>query len=386
MKTIQERILIAGFMLALLSVLACPDAWAARKKPQPGDTKKPSKYYDPQIQQGNKTIPLKQGDLNFRTALLYGNAKAGLYGIPKLPDLKVDIKPFELFVFDPETAGAGIRLSRLGFVQTAPASSFDLRPNKVDPVIFDKIYQISYDASIPINLWCVDKDITLEITPVANKPGWFRVVPLQTLAEGPYAVNFGCMDGPKVYTGEQYFYPFNVAKLPEPPPPPVCKPRVRKAPAREVAECVPTPKPPQAAPRPAPVSVPAPGKNLNAQFAYIAVPTSDLKMRREYQVTNTNDFPWHNVNISVFMRDGMFPETVLGPVTLYKDVVLPAHTVNPVPDKTFMHYATLDDEGCKLYLKVSSKEGVIKKAWKNVSTGASGEANLVETTWDLKDE
>lgn len=386
METLPKKMIVATFILALLGVWAGPQAGAARKPRPPAKKEKAAKYYDPYIRQDKKTIPLKQGDLMFRTALIYGNAKSGLYGIPQLPTLKVDTKPFELFVFDPESAGAGIRLAKLGFIENAPANSFDMKPNKVDRSIFDKIYQVSYDASLPINLWCVDQDIPLEITPMPNKPGWFRVVPERQLEEGPYAVNFGCMDGPKVYTGELFFYPFVIAPLPPPPPPkPVCKIRSRKAPVRKVAECVPAPQPPPAA-RPAPKEVPPPAPNLNAGFAYLAAPTSDLKMRREYQITNNNQFPWHNVNISVYLRDSMFPDTVLGPVTLYKDVVLPDHTVSPVPDKTFMHYATLDDEGCKLYLKVAAKEGVIKKAWKNVSIGDGGQANLVEIPWDLQEE
>jgi hypothetical protein len=59
--------------------------------------------------------------------------------------------------------------------------------------------------------------------------------------------------------------------------------------------------------------------------------------------------------------------------------------VNQAPDKTFLEYETLDDGNCSLYLKISAKEGVIKKAWKNVYNIESGESNLTEIPWDLKE-
>jgi hypothetical protein len=122
---------------------------------------------------------------------------------------------------------------------------------------------------------------------------------------------------------------------------------------------------------------------MEAGFNYVTVAPAG---RREYQITNSNDIPWHNANISVFVRESRFPATVLGPVTLYKDIVLPDHTVSQAPDKTFLQYETINDAGATLYLKVKCQEGTIKKAWKSLGPPEPGAPNtLTEVPWDLTD-
>jgi hypothetical protein len=212
----------------------------------------------------------------------------------------------------------------------------------------------------------------------------YRAIPQEELGEGIYSLNFGFAEGPRHYTGDRFFYPFNLAKLPPPPQPETCKPKAKKR--KRVEEvCLPPLLPPKA-PAPVAAAPPPAGPKLDADLTYTTVSRGDRKIRREYQITNLNNFPWHNANISLFTRDGVFPELVLGPVTLYHDVVLPTHTVNKVQDKTFLHYDTLEDQGSTLYLKVKTKEGVVRKAWKNVSSDDSGQATLREVPYDLKEE
>jgi hypothetical protein len=136
----------------------------------------------------------------------------------------LDIKPIEILFFDPDTAGATIRLTKLAHIETAPAHSFDLQATKIGPAIFDKIYHVKYDESVPINLWCIEGDIPLAITPVAKNPGWFRAVPERQLEAGVFAITFGRADGPRIYAGDQYFYPFVMASAPDPMQPPGKKP------------------------------------------------------------------------------------------------------------------------------------------------------------------
>lgn len=383
MNGLRHKVFILGLLLAFLA-WAAGSAGAARKR-----QKAPAagKNYEIYLRQGQKNLPLKQGEVTFRTALTYGDSKAGLYGLAEPPRaLAFSGRPLEILVFDPESAAAQMRLSRLGRIDTAPASFFDLKPAKVDAALFEAVYKVKYEDRVAFNLWTADRDILLQVSPVAGKPGWYRAVPMQNLEDGFYAVNFGLVQGPRIYTGEVNFFPFAVAPAP-PPPPPVCKPapKAKKRPGKseEVAEVGPAPqkaarvRPPEPAPAPAPV-IP----ELNAGFSYKRVSPQG---RREYQITNVTDSPWHNVNISIYMRSATFPDLVLGPVTLYKDIVLPAATVNRAPDKTFLEYETVDDGNCNLYLKISSKEGAIKKAWKNVYSVESGESNLTEIPWDLKE-
>lgn len=221
------------------------------------------------------------------------------------------------------------------------------------------------------------------VSPVAGKPGWYRAVPEEKLEDGVYAVDFGLVQGPQIYAGEPPFYPFAVG----PAPPPSVRqpaPKTRKASGKpeKVAKVCPTPQKlpakahlPELTPPPA---IPA----LNADFSYKAVLPAG---RREYNLTNLSQVPWHNVNISIYMRSATFPDLVLGSVSLYKDIVLPEHTVNQAPDKTFLQYETLDDGNCNLYLMISAKEGMLKKAWKNVYSVETGESNLMEIPWDLKE-
>ena len=368
-------------LIAMLSFvfLGAGTAGAAARKARPAAGT--PQYLEMYVQQGSQTCRLRQVDPTFRTILNLGPDISGYYGLPGPPRLRLDIKPLEILVFDPETAAATLRLDKLAFIDTAPAHIFDLKTTPVAAAYFDKIYHVPYDAARPIKLWCVGSNIPLHLTPVAGKPGWYRAVPDQPLEAGAYAVNLGCVDGPRTYTGKPDFYPFVLAAAPPPTcPAPVKKRRVKR---RRAVQCPPPVACPPAKARPAallPRQVPAP---LDAGFSYVPV---SPKGRREYRITNSNAVPWHNVNISVFMRDSRFPKTVLGPVTLYKNIVLPDHTVSQAPDKTFLQYETLNDAGATLYLKVKCKEGTIKKAWKNLGPAEPGRpATLTEVPWDLKE-
>lgn len=372
MRTLEKTFLIA---LAVVLGLGAGTAAAAKPRAQAA----PPQYLEMYAQQGAQTCRLLPQDLTFRTILILGPEISGYYGLPAPPALRLDIKPLEILVFDPETAGATLRLDKLAFVDTAPAHIFDLKTTRMDSAIFDQIYRVPYDQEMPIKLWCVGDNIPLHLTPVTGKPGWYRAVPAKPLEAGPYAVNLGCVAGPRIYTGKPDFYPFILAA---PPPPPPCPPVKKRRGRRPVVACPPAVAcPPVKAPPAAPLArqVPAP---LEAGFSYVPVSPQG---RREYRITNSNDIPWHNANISVFMRDSRFPATVLGPVTQYKDIVLPDHTVTQSPDQTFLQFETLDDAGATLYLKVKCKEGTIKKAWKNLGADGSGPATLTEVPYDLKD-
>jgi hypothetical protein len=373
--------LIAGLLLVCIGVWTVGTAEAARKR-QP--VTKLEGNYRLYLHQGRKDIPLKQTGLTFRTALVSGDQKVGLYGLASPPPPPVvSGQPLEIVVFDPETAAAHMRLSRLSRIDTAPASFFDLKPNKVDPELFEQTYKVKYEAQIAINLWTTGDDIPLRVSPVAGKPGWYRAVPEEKLEDGAYAVDFGLVQGPRIYAGEPPFYPFAVGPAPPPPVPQLApKARRRAGKPEKVAKVCPTPeKPPAKAPLPEPTPPPA-IPALNADFSYKAVLPAG---RREYTITNLSQTPWHNVNISIYVRSAALPDRVLGPVSLYKDIVLPEHTVNQAPDKTFMQFETLDDGDCNLYLKISAKEGMLKKAWKNVYSADTGENILTEIPWDLKE-
>jgi hypothetical protein len=373
MRTTRQAYLIALLALGLLgtgtATVAARQARRATRTPP---------YLEMYIQQGQKTYRLERSDLTFRTILTLGPESSGYYGLPALPRLRVDIKSLSILIFDPEGAGATLRLDRLHFIQRAPAHRFDIRTTPVAPAYFPAVYHVAYNAEVPVSLWCVGENIPLHITPVAHKPGWFRAVPTQPLTAGNYALNMGCLAGPRVYTGKMDFYPFVMAAAPPPKPKRViCRARIKRRPVKRppVAFCPPAkarPAPPRALAKPM----------MAAGLSYAEVSPAG---RREYQITNLNAVPWHNVNISLYVRDSSFPKTVLGPVRLYKNIVLPQHTVNQPPDKTFLQYATLSDAGDTIYLKIKCKEGIIKKAWKNLGPPEPGAPNtLIPTTWDLK--
>jgi hypothetical protein len=379
MQTTTGKIFGVGLIIAAIVLTAFTQGADAARKVR----KKPVQPSELYLQQGKKIINLTQGELTFRTVLVMGeDVKVGLYGIPQEPAIKAEIQPLEIVVFDPESGGDKVHLTRLGFVETSPASNFDLNVNKLNPTNFQKTYKMDFDAPIPINLWCVAGEIPLQINPVPQKPGWFSLIPREPLTPGNYAINSGTLDGPRLYTGEQRFYPFALVTALPPPPPPAKKApkkaRKRAKPKEEVALAVPA-----APPAPAPAPAAAPGPSLEAGLTYQAVPPGSPRTRREYQVTNLNDYAWHNVEIKIYARSDNNEKFVLGPVTQEKNIVLPNHTVNQVPDKTFMHYETLDDAGYKLYLEISAKEGKLKKAWRNIPAGEEGESNLVEIPWDL---
>jgi hypothetical protein len=221
MRTLRKEFLVAVLTVIVLGILGSTDAVVAKK---PRKSLQKRTYYDLYVVQGAKTFRLPQGDLTFKTALSLGPDKTGFYGIPGPPGTRLDIEPIEILLFDPETAGATVQLAKLAHIETAPAHSFDLKAVKIGPAIFDKVYHVNFDEPVPINLWCVEGNIPLLLTPVARKRGWYRAVPAQKLEAGVYAINFGGIDGPRIYTGALYCYPFVLAGGPEPDNPPAHKP------------------------------------------------------------------------------------------------------------------------------------------------------------------
>ena len=138
MAGLRKKLLIAGLLLVCVGAWVAGPAEAARKR---RPAAQPGKYYQLYLHPGQKNIPLKQGELTFHTALTYGDRKAGLYGLSGPPQPVVSGQPLEIVVFDPEGAAAHMRLSRLSRIDTAPAHSFDLKPNKVAPALFEQVYQ-----------------------------------------------------------------------------------------------------------------------------------------------------------------------------------------------------------------------------------------------------
>jgi hypothetical protein len=228
MRTLKNELLIASVTLMVLGILS--SMVGAKNPREPSQGPKPSHLY---IQQGPKTFRIPRKGLTFKTVLVLGPRQSGLYGMTSPPDISLDNQPLEIVLFDPVTAGATIRLAKLAHVGTAPAHSFDLQAPRIGPAFFDKIYHLKYDEPVPINLWCVESDIPLQITPVSGKPGWFRAVPERHLQGGVFAITFGRVDGPRIYSGDRHCYPFLLAgapgplKLPgkmsaSPPPKPPC--------------------------------------------------------------------------------------------------------------------------------------------------------------------
>ena len=383
MQTKTGKIFWAGLIMAvmLLAVFTL-EGQAARKVRKKRKRIHLGHLY---IQQGKKKIKLTPGDLTFRTVLFMGeDVRSGLYGLAQAPALKANTHPLKIMVFDPDSAGEMVRLTRLAYVEQDPAAMFNLNPSKLDPENFTKAFGLEYNAQVPIKLWCVAEYIPLRITAVPKKPGWFCLVPTKELTPGNYAINRGGLDGPRLYTGEHPFYPLALV-TPAPPPPP--KPRLKRKkvrrkkckPKKEVAKA---PACPPARPKPRKVAPPrvVPPPPLDAGFTYYKMPPGTPRSKREYQITNLNDYPWHNVRIKIYIRDG---KTVLGPVTQEKNIVLPDHTVNQRPDKTMMKYATLNDEGFKIYVEIKAKEGNLYRAWQNYPAEEPGASNLVEIPWDL---
>jgi len=221
MRTLKKEILITGLTMIIVGVLSSAAVVGAEKpRKSPRDAKRCGLY----IKQDQKAFLLPQQSLTFKTALVLGSDQSGLYGIASPPQTILDLKPIEIVLFDPETAGATVRLTKLAHIATAPAHSFDRQATKIGPAIFPQIYHVKYDESLPINLWSVQTDIPLEITPMAGKPGWFRAVPDQQLEAGVFAITLGRVDGPRIYAGDRHFYPFVLASSPEPLNPPGKKP------------------------------------------------------------------------------------------------------------------------------------------------------------------
>lgn len=217
MRTFTQELRIAGLAVMLVGMLSSPALVSANKPRKSAQGAKRANLY---IKQDQKIFRLPQTGLTFKSALVLGSDQSGLYGIPTPPKTTLDLKPIEIVLFDPETAGATLRLTKLAHIATAPAYSFDLQATKIGPAIFPKVYHVKYDESVPINLWCVETDIPLQITPVAGKPGWFRAVPDQQLEAGVFAITLARVDGPRIYAGDRHFYPFVLASAPAPPNPP----------------------------------------------------------------------------------------------------------------------------------------------------------------------
>ena len=215
MNRLRNKFFIAAFLLVIGAVWVGGEVEAARQRQK---VPAPGKYYDLYLRQGAKNIPLKQGELVFRTVLALGVTKSGLYGIAQPPLTRISAQPVEILVFDPETAAASLRLSRLSRVDAAPANSFDLKATRLATPLFEQVYQVKSDSQVAINLWTAERDVPLQVAPVPGRPGWYRAVPEEQLAEGLYAVNFGLVQGPRIYAGEPHFYPFAVDPAPSPAP------------------------------------------------------------------------------------------------------------------------------------------------------------------------
>jgi hypothetical protein len=209
---LRVKFCVAAFLLVFIAVGGAEAARKGPKSPVPG---KDRQLY---LRQGDQVIPLKQGELIFKTVLSWGDSKSGIYGIARPPLTSLAPQPLEIFWFDPETAAASLRLSRLSRVETAPAHSFDLRPTKLSADLFAQVYGLKYDSLVAINLYTAERDLPLQVSQVPGRPGWYRAVPEEPLAEGLYAVNFGLVQGPRFYAGEPRFYPFAVAPAPPAPP------------------------------------------------------------------------------------------------------------------------------------------------------------------------
>jgi hypothetical protein len=123
MRTFKNQLLRAFFTLIMLGIVSSPSVAGAKKprKPAQGPT-----CFNVYIKQDPKIVRLTPSGLTFKTALVLGLDKSGLYGISSPPAISLDITPIEILLFDPETAGATIRLAKLSHIDTAPAHSFDL--------------------------------------------------------------------------------------------------------------------------------------------------------------------------------------------------------------------------------------------------------------------
>lgn len=217
MNRSKDKFFVAVFLLVFCAAWVGGEVEAARQRQK---VPAPGKYYNLYLRQGAKNIPLKQGELVFRTVLALGVSKSGLYGIAQPPLTRIAAQPVEIIVFDPETAAASLRLSRLSRVDAAPANSFDLKATRLAAPLFEQVYRLKYDSQVAINLWTAERDVPLQVSPVPGRAGWYRALPEEPLTEGLYAVNFGLVQGPRIYAGEPHFYPFTVAPEPSPAPPP----------------------------------------------------------------------------------------------------------------------------------------------------------------------
>ncbi|MBW2063362.1 MAG: hypothetical protein JRJ03_00375 [Deltaproteobacteria bacterium] len=196
MKAFKVNMILIGLVIG---GLASGSAAQGKRLPE---------FYGTYISQGDKLIPLKQGNLKFRTGIKIADIRSGLYGIPEPPDIRIDPGPFEIIHFNPEISPSKVRLSYLIYLTAASANFFDIKKPKTNPAFFRNVYGVRYNQRIPINLWVVDHNIPLSIAPVPGKPGMYRLVPRKTLQEGIYAVNFGSVGGPRYYIGNLKFYPF----------------------------------------------------------------------------------------------------------------------------------------------------------------------------------
>lgn len=107
-------------------------------------------FYGTYIRQGDKLIPLKQGNLKFRTGIKIADIRSGLYGIPEPPDVRIDPAPFEIIHFNPEISPSKVRLSYLLYLTAASANFFDIKKPKTNPAFFRNVYGVGYNHSIDL--------------------------------------------------------------------------------------------------------------------------------------------------------------------------------------------------------------------------------------------
>jgi hypothetical protein len=205
MKSFKVRLIISILVVTFFCILSTATFAQTGSLPE---------FYGVYLRQGEKVIPLKQGNLTFRTGLKLADIRTGLYGIENPPDIKIDVAPIEILYYEPNISPSKARLSCLVYIASAPANFFDVKKPKTSRTFFRNVYGVSYYKKIPINLWCVDHNIRLRIAPVDKKPGMYRLVPQKKLVPNNiYVVNFGSVGGPTYFIGNLKFYPFSFGEV-----------------------------------------------------------------------------------------------------------------------------------------------------------------------------
>lgn len=200
-NSVKAALLVLGLLTLFISVSV------AQNLPE---------FYGMYIKQGEKIIPLKLGDLVFKTAFSLAGIRSGMYGIPALPDARFDNAPIEIIFYNQRISPEQVYLTTLVKAESIQANYFDLKKSKTNPAFFRNLYGVGYNTLIPINLWVVSVYIPLQIAPVPERLGMYKLVPAQTLAPGVYAVTFGSVGGAQYYLGNDLaFYPFVIGNFQE---------------------------------------------------------------------------------------------------------------------------------------------------------------------------